>query len=218
VSSKRKTELTERQARLAQVKAEQKKAERKRNTIIASVAGVLILGLVGTTIAVVAGEGAKDSAQNSEIEAQANDPIDGVETFTGLTSDHVTGQVDYAQNPPTGGDHSAVGQICGFYSEPIGDENGVHSLEHGAVWITHDPNLAADQVDTLRAFADENSYVLVSPRDGLTSPVVASAWGIQLQLDSADDERLPVFLRAYVNGPQTPEPGASCSSGVGTPA
>ena len=213
MSNKRKTELTERQARLAQVRSEQRRAERKRNTIIGVIGGVVVLGLVGTTIAVVANENAK----NADLEAQADKPIDGVETFADLTRDHVTTEVDYAQNPPVGGEHAAVGQVCGFYSAPIGDENGVHSLEHGAVWITHDPDLPADQVATLRAAADKESYLLVSPRTGLASPVVASAWGVQLPLDSADDARLPVFVSAYVNGPQTPEPGASCSTGVGTP-
>ena len=213
MSSKRKAELTDRQARLAEVKGAQKKIERKRALLIVALVGVLVLGLVGTTIAVVARAGAKSAG----IEAAAKAPIDGVKTFTGLTREHVTGKVAYAQNPPTGGDHSAVDQNCGFYSASIVDENAVHSLEHGAVWITHDPQLPAAQVDTLRAFAAKNSFVLVSPRDGLPSPVVASAWGVQLQLGSADDARLPVFLRAYVNGPQTPEPGAPCAGGVGTP-
>ncbi|MGV8965837.1 MAG: DUF3105 domain-containing protein [Cellulomonas sp.] len=209
----RKTELTERQARLAQLRAEQKRAERKRTWIIASLAGVLVLGLVGTTIAIVVDQ----SAKNAELAAQAKDPIPGVKTFTDLSQDHVSTEVDYAQNPPTGGKHSAAGQVCGFYSEPIIDENAVHSLEHGAVWITYDPSLPPGQVDTLRDFAAKDDYVLVSPREGLASPVVASAWGVQLELDSASDERLPVFLASYVNGPQTPEPGASCSDGVGTP-
>lgn len=209
----RKAELTERQARLAQVKAEQKRADRRRTWLIASVAGALALGLIGTTIAVVVDQGAK----NADLAAQAKEPIPDVKTFENLSQDHVTTEVDYAQNPPTGGAHSAVGQICGFYSEPIADENGVHSLEHGAVWITYDPSLPPGEVDTLRDFAAKDNYVLVSPRDGLDSPVVASAWGIQLQLDAATDERLPVFLASYVNGPQTPEPGASCSDGVGVP-
>lgn len=213
MNNNRKTELAERKARVEQIKAEQKRSERKRTWIIASVAGVVALGLIGTTIAVVVDQNAK----NADLAAQAKEPITGVETFTDLSQDHVSTAVDYAQNPPTGGEHSAVGQVCGFYSEPIVDENAVHSLEHGAVWITYNPSLDPDQVDALRDFAAKDNYVLVSPRDGLDSPVVASAWGVQLQLDSAADERLPVFLASYVNGPQTPEPGASCSTGVGTP-
>jgi len=213
VNRNRKTELAERQALLAQIRAETRRAERKRTWIIASVVGTLVLGLIGTTIAIVVDQGAK----NADLAAQAKEPISGVKTFPDLTQDHVTTEVDYGQNPPTGGAHSAVGQICGFYSEPIVDENAVHSLEHGAVWITYDPSLAPGQVDTLRNFAAQDNYVLVSPREGLPAPVVASAWGVQLQLDSTADDRLPVFLASYVNGPQTPEPGASCSDGVGTP-
>jgi hypothetical protein len=213
VSNKRKPERTERAARLAEVKNAQKKVERRRTIIITAAVGVLVLGLGGTTIAVLANE----RARTAGIEAAAKTPIEGVKTFTGLSRNHVPGTVTYAQNPPTGGDHSAVDQNCGFYSAPIVDENAVHSLEHGAVWITHDPKLPAAQLATLRAFAAKNAYVLVSPRDGLPSPVVASAWGVQLQLASAEDTRLPVFLRAYVNGPQTPEPGAACTGGTGTP-
>ena len=217
MSSKRNTKSTERQARLAQVRAEQKKSDRMRTTIIAAVTGVVVLALVGTTIAVLTNANAKNSTQAATAAAQAGKPIDGVKTFGGLARNHVTGTVDYGQNPPTGGDHSAVDQNCGFYSTPIVDENAVHSLEHGAVWITHDPALPAAQVDILRALAVQNAYVLVSPRNGLPSPVVASAWGIQLQLPAAGDARLAAFLTKYVNGPQTPEPGAACTGGVGNP-
>jgi len=209
--------VTERQARLAQVKAEQKKSERRRTAIIAAVTGVIVLALVGTTFAVITKENAKNNAQNAAAEAQAGKPIDGVKTFAGLTRNHVTGKVKYAQNPPTGGDHSAIDQNCGFYSAPIVDENAVHSLEHGAVWITHDPDLPAAQVDILRAFAAKNPYVLVSPRVGLPSAVVASAWGTQLQLPAVGDARLAAFLTKYLNGPQTPEPGAACTGGIGSP-
>ncbi len=52
---------------------------------------------------------------------------------------------------------------------------------------------------------------------GLPAPVVLSAWNHQLQLQSADDPRIDAFLAKYVQGAQTPEPGALCSNGTGTP-
>jgi hypothetical protein len=126
--------------------------------------------------------------------------------------------VDYAQTPPAGGEHNPVWQNCGFYEEPISDENAVHSLEHGAVWITYQPDLSEDQISTLRDLAESQTYILVSPYPGLDSPVVASAWGKQLQLESADDPALEQFISAYRQGPQTPEPGAACTGGTGQPA
>ena len=53
--------------------------------------------------------------------------------------------------------------------------------------------------------------------EDLPAPVVLNAWGLQLQLEDAADERVGVFLQKYVRGPQTVEPGAPCSGGTGTP-
>ena len=141
----------------------------------------------------------------------------GVQTFEVSGAEHVTTQVEYQQTPPVGGNHNPVWQNCGYYGEPIDSEFGVHSLEHGAVWITYRPDLPDDEVDTLRDRAGR-SYVLVSPWEGeLPAPVVASAWGKQLRLESASDPALAQFIDYFTQGPQTPEPGASCNGGVGNP-
>jgi hypothetical protein len=149
----------------------------------------------------------------------ASTPPDGVKTYdVGPGGQHTDGDVDYAQTPPVGGEHNPVWQNCGFYNEPVTDENAVHSLEHGAVWITYSPNLPQDQVDKLRDLAHSETYVLVSPHPNLPSPVLASAWGKQLRLESADDPDLERFVRAYRQGPQTPERGAACTGGIGHPS
>jgi hypothetical protein len=209
----RKAEIAERQARLAAIQAAQKKSERRRTTIIAGIVGVIILVLIGATIFFLV----QQNRINAERDAAAERPIDGVEEFTGLTNNHVASDVQYEQDPPVGGDHNAVWQNCGVYTEPVAEENAVHSLEHGAVWITYSPDLPADQLEALTERAASNNYILVSPRDELPSPVVLSAWGLQLQLDDTDDDRLGVFLQKYVRGEQTVEPGAPCSGGTGTP-
>jgi hypothetical protein len=143
--------------------------------------------------------------------------LPGVQTFSNLTQNHVQGPVNYPQTPPVGGDHAPIWQNCGFYSTPIVTEQGVHSMEHGAVWITYAPDLPADQVAVLRNLAHSQTYVLVSPFPGLPSPVVASAWGAQLKLPSATDPELARFVKYYRNGPQTKEPGAPCSGASGSP-
>ena len=143
--------------------------------------------------------------------------IDGVVTYSNLDRNHSDAPQAYAQIPPVGGIHNPVWQNCGIYDQPVRNEYAVHSLEHGSVWITYQPDLPADAVEQIRSLARGHSHVLVSPYPGLPKPVVASAWGVQLQLDSAADPRLAKFISIYEQGPQTPELGAACSGGVGTP-
>jgi hypothetical protein len=143
-----------------------------------------------------------------------------VERIAATDRDHVTGAITYPQSPPIGGPHNPVWQNCGVYDQPVPNEWAVHSMEHGAVWITYRPDLPADQIQALRAAARGKEYVLLSPWPAdapLPSPIVASAWGLQLKLDAASDPRLAEFVRRYANGPQTPERMAPCSGGIGTP-
>lgn len=141
-----------------------------------------------------------------------------VETYFG--ADDFVGQhrenepILYEQVPPTGGVHRQAWQNCGFYDSFIANENAVHSMEHGSVWITYDPGLPEDQIDSLATKA-EQEYVLVSPYPGMDAPVVASVWGKQIKLDGADDPRLDAFIREYRKNPgNTPELQGVCYGGT----
>lgn len=172
--------------------------------------GVVVVAIVATFIALVVIDFRSGAAGG---------PPGGVEDIdVGESGQHTEGSVDYAQTPPAGGEHNSVWQNSGFYSEPVSAENAVHTLEHGAVWITYSPDLPDPQVNELRDVANSRDCVLVSPYPDLDSPVVASAWGKQLNLESADDPALNSFVGSYLQGPQTPEPGAACTGGVGTPS
>jgi len=139
---------------------------------------------------------------------------EGTVTYPDLDRSHVDTPVDYPQTPPVGGPHSAVWQTCQFYGVEFPKERGVHSMEHGAVWITFDPNLAAADVAVLAQFAEDGNEVLVSPFTGLPTPVVASAWGKQLLLESVSDPLLAQFVAYFDDGPQTPETGTPCAQGT----
>ena len=146
-------------------------------------------------------------------------PPDGTKSIdVGPAGQHTQNNVDYKQNPPAGGEHNPVWQNCGVYDKPIRNETAVHSMEHGAVWITYRQDLPKKQVKEVQKLAQGQSYVLVSPMKNLPSPVVASAWGKQLKVKNASDKRLQQFTNVFQQGPQTPEPGASCSGGVGEPS
>lgn len=143
--------------------------------------------------------------------------IPGVVTYQNLSRQHVNGTVNYPQNPPVGGNHNPVWLNCGIYDAPVTNENAVHSMEHGAVWITYQTNLPTAQVQQLVNLVKGHAYVILSPYPGLPTPVVASAWGVQLKLQNASDSRIAKFITKYEQGPQTPEPGAPCSGGTGAP-
>jgi hypothetical protein len=186
-------------------RADSSQGSRRTYIIIGLIAAVFLAGFAALVIV--------DARQKA-----ASGPPGEVQNIdVGPPGQHTERDVDYAQTPPAGGWHSGVWQNCGFYAEPIRDENAVHSLEHGAVWITYSPDIPQDEVELLHDLAQSQTYVLVSPYEGLPSPVVASAWGKQLTLESAEDPDLERFIRAYRQGPQTPEPGAACTGGVGEP-
>nr|WP_156001769.1 DUF3105 domain-containing protein [Streptomonospora sp. PA3] len=172
-------------------------------------AGVLLAGLVGFGIWTAYDRGLGGGG------VQASD-IENLKTYDGLTNQHVTQPVDYKMTPPAGGDHHAVWQNCGVYDAPVSTMNAVHSLEHGAVWITYKPGLAESKVEKLESLYNQGSYVMVSPYDEaeMPAPIVASAWGNQIEVKSPGDERLSQFLRAFERSPNVPEPGAACTGGL----
>jgi hypothetical protein len=183
--------------------AARRKRELRRRWLIGAGAAVVVIAVVVTLLLV-----------NRE---PATVGFDKVTSFSGLSRVHTQSAVHYPQTPPVGGDHNPVWQNCGFYTQPIHNENGVHSMEHGTVWITYQPNLPKAQVDQLASIAHAQTFVLVTPYPGLPAPVVASAWGKQEWMHSATDPKLAQFVSSFRQGPQTPEPGAPCTGGTGTP-
>ena len=168
--------------------------------VLATVGAVLVLGAALAAPLV-------DRALRGEEEAQRALDLTLVETWDITDREHTTDDVTYPQDPPAGGAHAPIWLDCGVYDVPVRDENAVHDLEHGSVWITHDPDLSAGDVETLTQQLPDNG--IMSPREGLPSPVVVTVWGAQLQLDGADDERLGLFLEEYGDGHTAPEFGVA---------
>lgn len=209
--SKRKQQANEdRRAKVAAIRARQQAAERRRKILIYGISSLVIAALIGSVAFVLIGE----SQRQAVVEEAANQPIDGVEKFGELSRTHVQKAVDYEQSPAVGGDHSPIWTNCGTYTSPVNEQRAVHSLEHGAVWLTYNPALPEEQVEELADLTDSASYLLLSPQPEQEVPLKATAWGIQVSLDGAADERLEPFIAKYAQGPQTPEPGAACSGGV----
>ena len=176
--------------------------------VLAGVASALVLGaaLVAPLV---------DRAIRGDEQDQRALDLTLVQTWEITDRAHTTEDVTYPQDPPVGGAHAPIWLACGVYDEPVREENAVHDLEHGTVWITHDPDLSDADRQRLADQLPDNG--IMSPRDGLPSPVVVTVWGAQLQLDGADDRRLGLFLEEYGDGRTAPEFGVSCAGGTPDP-
>lgn len=194
---------SKRQQRLS---AERRKRLQARAIRAAAILGAVLVGLMIVVFLISSNE-----------EAGTVGRIEGAQSFPNLERGHTTQPVSYDQNPPVGGTHNPAWQNCGVYTQPVVNENAVHSLEHGAVWITYQPDLPEAGVQKLQTLARQSGYRLLSPHPDLPAPIVLSAWGYQLQLEQADDPRLIDFIQKYELNPQGPEPGAPCTGGVGQP-
>jgi Protein of unknown function (DUF3105) len=166
-------------------------------------------GVIGYAIVKV-----NEASKNTpEAKAEAARSIEGilVKDFPG--GQHNDGPIKYDELPPMGGQHANAWADCTgtVYPNPIRQENAVHSLEHGSIWITYRPDLPADQVDALKKRVDGVGQMLMSPYPGLRSAISLQAWGHQLAVDSASDERIDEFIDDLrLNPTVAPEPNGSC--------
>ena len=178
--------------------------------LIAAALAVVLFAVAAIGYALVQVNRAEANAVDSA------DEIEGLETFESGTAQHVTTPVDYPQSPPVGGNHDAQWVDCTgtVYDVDIRHENAVHSLEHGAVWITYNPDEVSDaDIETLAEVVDSQSGRMLSPYVGLDAPISIQSWNQQLKVESAGDRRLEQFADFFALNPGAPEPGASCESG-----
>jgi hypothetical protein len=158
----------------------------------------------------------KQVFSSARLEGQRQ-PALGLELrFTQLSRDHTLARVRYEVTPPVGGAHRPLWLNCGTYTEPVSDEYAVHSLEHGAVWITYRTDVTANDLTQLRALG-ASSRVIVSPYPTQPAPIIATAWGVQLRLAKMDSTRLEAFIARHRDSDAAPEPKGPCIAGTGFP-
>jgi hypothetical protein len=175
---------------------------------------LLLLALCGC-VSQIPGTATPDGGAAEQASYTSDGDIPGVTTLDSPRTDHTEEAVDYTESPPYGGQHDPVWADCTgtVYDEPIRSENAVHSLEHGAVWVTYSPELAVEDVEVLEMLVTGVDYTMMSPYPDLDAAVSVQSWGRQLEADSVDDPRIEAFLRIYAqNVETTPEIGATCSN------
>jgi len=183
--------------------ARRRKATRTR----ALIAGGLIAVLALLTITITNSRRSNQRIVN-DLEASGACSYDSRnDTDAGAGRNHVSGNITYKVDPPSGGDHNVSPSPPGIFTADNvpPDSQIVHSLEHGYVAIWHRPDVDAATLESLRALANEHSRdVLLVPRASLgESPVAATAWHHRLICERPDVEALERFITAYRNkGPE----------------
>ncbi|MEU6141249.1 DUF3105 domain-containing protein [Streptomyces sp. NPDC047081] len=210
----KKAAAADRRARIEAMRRAEQVRERRNRIITVTISVVIVAGLAGWGAYAI-----NDADEKEErTAAEAKKPVQGEKTWNAkkLGRNHVTGTVDYPMNPPVGGDHNQAWMTCDgtVYTKPVADENAVHSLEHGAVWVTYNDKAADADVKTLSDKVSRTPYTLMSPVEGQAGTIMLSAWGHQLGVEKASDPRVEQFFTKYVQGAQTPEPGAACTNGL----
>ncbi|MFD6941110.1 DUF3105 domain-containing protein [Streptomyces goshikiensis] len=205
---------TSRQARIAEMRRAEKTRDRRNKILAITVSTAVVAGLVGFGAWVLIDQ----KQQEKDAEAARKAPVSGEQDWDAkkLGRKHVETPVKYEMNPPVGGDHHPRWMNCNgdVYKNPVPEVNAVHSLEHGAVWVTYNEKAAKGDLDKLAETVGKTPYSLMSPVKEQTGAIMLSAWGKQLTVDSATDPRVAQFFTKYVQGPQTPEPGAACTNGL----
>ncbi|WP_077796069.1 DUF3105 domain-containing protein [Streptomyces sp. JHA26] len=220
MGSANKSSSTARQTRIAEMRRAEEARDRRNRILTIGIGVVVVVGLVVGGVVLVRSQ-SDDSDDTAAPDAKTSGKFvagaDGVQTWKGtLSRDHVTRKVTYPVEPPVGGDHNQVWMNCDgdVYTKPLNNENAVHSLEHGAVWVTYNDKAPKADVDALAAKVKKTPYSLMSPDDKQKEPIVLTAWGHQRTVTGASDPNVDAFFEKFVQGEQTPEPGAACTNGL----
>ncbi|MEV4232027.1 DUF3105 domain-containing protein [Streptomyces bobili] len=210
----KKTAAAARRTKIEEARRAERARERRGRILTVTISTVILAGLVGWGAYAINDANEKEARQA----AAAKKPVSGEKSWDAgkLGRNHVEAAVTYPMNPPVGGDHHQAWMTCEgtVYTKAVPDENAVHSLEHGAVWVTYNDKAVDADVEKLAGKVSKTPYTLMSPNPDQSGPIMLSAWGHQLGVDTAADPRIDQFITKYVQGAQTPEPGAACSGGL----
>ncbi|MET8079332.1 DUF3105 domain-containing protein [Streptomyces sp. NPDC005303] len=217
MGSAKKNTASARKARIEEMRRAEQARERRNRILTIAASVVVVAGLVVGGIVLVQSQ-SDDTAADGKGKGHFVTGSDGVKTWKGtLGRNHVAKTVDYPMEPPVGGDHNQVWMNCNgnVYTKALNNMNAVHSLEHGAVWVTYTSKAEKADVDALAAKVKKTPYTLMSPDDKQKDPIMLSAWGHQRTVTGAKDPNVDKFFAKFVQGAQTPEPGAACTGGLG---
>lgn len=139
--------------------------------------------------------------------AEVSQEVAGVEVFDIVSRDHIaqgTQGSGYNSNPPSSGPHWQGPAKNGFYDSALPDEQLIHNLEHGHIWIAYKPDVGDEIKNKLKEIVQKEDWKLVvASREVNDTKIAFVAWGRVLKMDEPDYAKAEDFIRTYRNrGPE----------------
>jgi hypothetical protein len=113
--------------------------------------------------------------------------------------------IAYNSNPPTSGPHYVQPANWGVYQTELPDEQLIHNLEHGGIWISYTGIASTTQID-LEKLAKSYTKIIVEPRTKDDAPIILASWGRLEKFQTYDEQAIVAFIKANTN--KSPEPMA----------
>lgn len=145
--------------------------------------------------------------ENSVLPAKVSNPVEGVAEYEIIGKNHISQGAlgsGYNSNPPSSGPHWPNPAKNGVYDNTLPDEQLIHNLEHGYVWMSYRPDVSDDIKNKLKEIVQKDDWkVVLAPRDKNDFAIALVAWGRVLEMDEPDYGKIEDFIKVYRNrGPE----------------
>ena len=125
--------------------------------------------------------------------------------------EHVSSKEYGGDQPPTSGSH-ANPVAWGVYDTEVRDDQAVHNMEHGGIYVSYQPDLPQDQIEKLKGLLSapfsnpefKPTKIVLAPRQANTSPIELSSWRRSESLASYDQKKIEEYVMRNLG--KSPEP------------
>ena len=146
----------------------------------------------------------------SKITAPPEPPRPGIEQAD-HGREHVSSKEYGGDQPPTSGSH-ANPVAWGVYDTEVRDDQAIHNMEHGGIYVSYQPDLPQDQIEKLKKLLSEPfsnpefqpKKIVLAPRAANKSPIVLSSWRRSESLASYDQKKIEEYITRNLG--KSPEP------------
>lgn len=148
----------------------------------------------------------QDAKNNKQVDNDSNVSQVG-QTIENQGQEHIPDGSEhppYNSNPPTSGPHYTKPADWGVYDKQLPDEQLIHNLEHGGIWISY-KDVDEETKQKLEIIGKSNrGSVVVAPRPTNDTKIALASWTRLEKLDAYDEAKILEFIKGNKN--KSPEP------------